>query len=91
MNISDSYLFDFVCASPYNSSSILTLGYYSHVVESMAVFIIDPFGKIITSGFVSSVNGFNRNEIRLPKIATAVYFVTLTNSSNSVTRKFFMQ
>ena len=91
VNIGDSKSFDFVFASPDNASSILTLGYYSNVEESMEVLIIDAFGKKITSGFVSSVNGFNRNEIRLPKIATAVYFVTLTNSSNSVTRKFFMQ
>ncbi len=82
--------FDFVFASPAESSSTVTLGFFNTVSEPISVLVTDSYGKKIFSSEFSPVEGFNKKEIQLPQLASAIYFVTLANSTNTITKIFFI-
>ena len=82
--------FDFVFATPDPGASSLTLGYYSTVEENLQVLLTDAFGNKIFSGAISSATGFNKNQLSIPGLSAAVYFVSLTGNTKSATRKIII-
>ena len=86
----DEKPFDFIFASPVESSTNLALGFLTNNSrEPLNVLVTDAYGKKIYSSSISPIEGFNKKEIQLPELASAVYFVMLANSTGTVTKKFF--
>jgi hypothetical protein len=88
LNLDNS--FNFVFASPAQSTEGVTIGYDAGSQEPVTVNITDALGNAVTNKIIYPDLGFNKTTIEMPDMSSGIYFITLTNSTFTSSKKFFV-
>jgi hypothetical protein len=89
VHMGDKDPFSFVFASP-SATGNLVIGYESNSTQPVEIKVTDALGKLVSKEVVYPSEGFNKNEVQLPELPGAIYFVSLANSSFAASKKFFI-
>ena len=92
IRVSLTYLckFNFVFATFSGQSGKVIIGFECDFREPIAVKITDAVGRQILNSVIYPIEGFNKNSIQLPDISGGIYLISLLNSTEVLTKKFFM-
>jgi len=82
--------FNFVFASPTQTTEEVVIGFDCSNEGAVDVNITDAVGKTISRQTLYSKQGFNRMSINMPPVTAGVYFITLANSEFTSSKKVFV-
>lgn len=85
---SGEYSFDIVTAFA-GETSTLNLFFTDNKKETCRVEIFDMIGKSIFSSAVEAGKGMNKKRFEIPQLVRGIYFVTLNNGSETISRRFY--
>jgi hypothetical protein len=90
VRLSKDNAFDFLFVSPSASDGKIVVGFTGIAEGKITVQLVDVLSNEVMTKELTSIEGFNRNELVIPGLAAGVYYITLSDSEHSVTKKIFI-
>ena len=90
VRINSEQTLEFLFSSQSEAGDNVVVGFFTDKPEPVSVRFTDVLGNKIFETVMYSDEGFNKNEIHIPGLPSAIYFVTLSNSDLSLTKKIFI-
>jgi len=79
--------FDVVKVYPVPTSTLLNVDFETTVDQQVEIALTDMLGKVITTRPINSVAGMNTATLEMGNLVNGVYFVTINNGQEKITKR----